>query len=160
MSQSAQILRNHSVFQLLGVEPDSNQEEDLKVAELGTLRQFLLILKKESFAADIVSQIETKLDALEAATQDAFTTQLDAVYAFLSEKFPNDLSDRLEAAVEEFKRDILVERIAFLKDRMSEHVSNYFVQADKLLESNQLDDLLAYLSEIQNYLKSALSDEN
>lgn len=152
MSNTA--LRSHSIFQLLGISPDENQEEDLKIAELGTLRQLVIDLKDQAVDSAVVSEIESKITALETMPNDTFTTELDALYIFLAEKFPEDLNDKLEKAVAAFKQDILIERVAFLKQQMSIRMEGIFGQADDMLKKQEFEELLPYLQEIQTYLQS------
>lgn len=160
MSALTTLLREKSIFDLLGLPVNGDaQEDDLKEAELGTLSQFLENLRQDTANADVTSQVESLLNQLNAATGDEYATQLDALYSFLNEKFSGDLTTRLESAVDQFKRDILTERISFLKEKMQEHVQRYFTKAEDLYKQEDLSKLLPYLNEIQEYLKAVPSEE-
>jgi hypothetical protein len=159
MNAFSQDLRTKSIFQLLGIAGSENQEDDLKLAELGTLRQFVLNLQSEGAPATQTDPVSEKITALESATAEAYTTQLDALYAQLNEQFPQDLTTRLEKAVEDFKVDVLSERIAFLKEAMNARMEGLFAKANDLLKAQDLNTLLPYLDEIQEYLKS-VSDKS
>lgn len=153
MSQFSQSLRTKSIFQLLGASPDSSsQEEDLKMAEMGTLRQLLIDLKAGQAAPEAVTSLETALKSLESATGDTYATQLDALYASLNSQFADDLTGKLESAVEKFKIGILTGRVEFLREQMNKKIDEIFSNADSLLKSEDLEGLLGYLDEIQSFL--------
>lgn len=154
MNAFSQSLRGKSIFQLLGVAGGENQEEDLKLAELGTLRQLVLNMQADAVSTTITDDLSQKITSLESLSGDEYTTKLDELYGKLSEQYPDDLTTKLEKAVEDFKVDVLSERITFLKDAMMARMEQVFAQADDLLKKQDLDNLLPYLDEIQEYLRA------
>lgn len=154
MNAFSQDLRSKSIFQLLGVAGGENQEEDLKLAELGTLRQMILNLQSEGVSTTQTDELSQKITALESLQGDEYSNKLDELYGKLSELYPEELTTKLEKAVEDFKVDVLSERITFLKDAMMARMEEVFAKADDLLKAQDLENLLPYLDEIQEYLRA------
>ncbi len=160
MNTFSQDLRNKSVFQLLGTSETENQEDDLKLAELGTLRQLVLNLQTNGVSATESQPLSDDLSALESVSSEEFPTRLDAFYGKLSEKYGEQLESMLEKAVEDFKVDVLRERIRFLQESMQSYIDGIFSRANDLLKAEDLNQLLPYLDEVQTYLKSIEKSES
>lgn len=159
MSALTTLLREKSIFELLGLSVDGDaQEEDLKEAELGTLGQFVANLRLDAANGEVAGKVESLLNELNSAQGETYTTLLDGLYTYLNDQFAGDLTARLESAVDQFKRDILAERMVFLKEKMQQHVDRYFTKAEELHKNEDLATLLSYLNEIQEYLKSTPSE--